>query len=90
MAAHHRADAHGGGGGGGTPGLEEDHDADDGFRPDPVFARWSSTAKGMRVGVPAEWLEAPVGETLARSDGGVTGSRGGSGRGGRVLVEEVA
>ena len=56
-----------------TPGAEDGEEE----RPDPLFVRWVQTAKGSRVGVPEEWVEAPVGEMF----------RGGqSGR----LVEEVS
>ena len=43
----------------------------------PVFVRWVSNAKGCRVGVPAEWLGAPIGKVFVDS------------RGGNKMVEEV-
>lgn len=47
-----------------------------------VFVRWVSDARGCRVGVPAEWLEGPVGRVFKRARGGV-------GAGGRRMVEVV-
>ena len=56
-----------------TPGAEEGEEE----RPDPLFVRYVQNREGSRLGVPEEWLEAPVGNVF----------RGGAG--GR-LVEEVA
>lgn len=56
-----------------TPGAEDGEEE----RPDPLFVRWVSNASGSRVGVPEEWMEAPVGEVFRAP---------GSGR----LVEEVS
>ena len=55
-----------------TPGAEEGEEE----RPDPVFVRWVNDRNGSRIGVPEEWIEAPVGEVF----------RVGGGR----MVEEVA
>lgn len=62
-----------------TPGLEEGEEE----RPDPLFVRWVSGREGSRLGVPEEWLEAPVGAWLGRVSGG-------GGIGGGRMVEEVA
>lgn len=47
-------------------------------RPDALYVRWSNSARGSRIGVPVEWVEAPVGEVFRRAPVG-----------GR-MVEEVA
>ena len=59
-----------------TPGAEEGEEE----RPDPLFVRWVNNSSGSRIGVPEEWLEAPVGEIFVRP-GGLAGGR---------MVEEVA
>lgn len=42
-------------------------------KPDLLFVRWVSNRFGSRIGVPEEWLEAPVGELFAsRSSNGKT------------------
>jgi Ino eighty subunit 2 len=60
----------------GTPGLEDGEEE----RPDPLYVRWVNGREGSRIGVPEEWLEAPVGEMLGRVGGGFGGGR---------MVEEV-
>lgn len=55
----------------------------DGAKPDAGFVRWVSSKDGNRIGVPEEWLEAPVGGIFERSvkpAGGVGGK----------LIQEVA
>lgn len=48
----------------GTPGAEgEDEEA----RPDPLYTRWVSNAAGNRLGVPIEWIEAPLADDLAEN-----------------------
>ena len=37
---------------------------------DPVFVRWVSSKEGCRIGVPEEWLGAPVGRVFAAGGGG--------------------
>ncbi|KAK5114075.1 hypothetical protein LTR85_010381 [Meristemomyces frigidus] len=68
---------------GGTPGAEDGEFE----RPDPLFTRWVSSAKGCRLGVPEEWVESELGGVFRRS-GGDGGSGGGMGNG--RMVEEVA
>lgn len=36
-------------------------------KPDAVFVRWVSNKDGNRIGVPEEWLDAPVGKIFADS-----------------------
>jgi len=67
-----------------TPGLE------DGFEGVPgggLWARYVQDAHGVRLGVPTEWLEGPVGEMFR---GGVKIGAGGASGGPRRMVEEVA
>ena len=60
-----------------TPGAE-----DGDMEPvDPLYVRWTSNAKGSRLGVPQEWLEGPIGENL---------KLGWKGPKPRMMVEEVA
>ena len=66
-------------GGDQTPGSEEP-------KPHPLFVRWISNKDGNRIGVPEEWLEAPVGSIFASS---VKGSVKGNGMG-RKLIREVS
>lgn len=61
-----------------TPGAE-DYEYE---HPDPLFVRWVNGREGSRIGVPEEWMEAPIGDMFK-----VGGSGGG---GGRRMVEEVA
>lgn len=60
-----------------TPGSEGE---DGEYYPpaNPLFVRYVQNQNGARIGVPVDWLEAPVGETVAK------------GWKPRVLVEEVA
>lgn len=62
-----------------TPGYDED--GNEGPRADPFFTRWVSTSKGLKLGVPDEWLETPAGTPFVRDS---AGSANGS------LVQEVA
>lgn len=62
----------------GTPGAEDGEEE----RPDPLFVRWVNANDGSRAGVPMEWLEGPLGESIG------VGSWKGQGRG--RMVEEVA
>ncbi|KAK0100559.1 hypothetical protein ONS95_007018 [Cadophora gregata] len=55
-------------------------------KPNAMFVRWVSTKEGNRIGVPEEWLDAPVGRVF---DGSVK-MGGGHGMGGGKLIEEVA
>lgn len=55
-------------------------ESEGGVRPDAMFVRWVSSREGNRIGVPAEWLDAPVGEVF----------RGSVKPGGRKLVQEVS
>lgn len=59
-----------------TPGAEEGDEE----RPDPLFVRWVNNSEGSRIGVPEEWLDAPVGEIFLRHSGLSSGR----------MVEEVA
>lgn len=52
-------------------------------KPNPMFVRWVSTKEGNRIGVPEEWLGAPVGAVFG-------GSVKAGGIGGGKMVEEVA
>ncbi|KAJ5038041.1 uncharacterized protein L3040_006913 [Drepanopeziza brunnea f. sp. 'multigermtubi'] len=58
-------------------------DSENGARPDSMFVRWVSSKEGNRIGVPQEWLDAPVGELLRGS------VKGGGGMGGK-LIQEVS
>ena len=49
---------------------------DDEDKPEPIYTRWVSNKEGSRLGVPVEWMDAPVGITF----------KSGGGR----MVEEVA
>jgi len=51
-------------------------------KPNPLFVRWVSTKDGNRIGVPEEWLDAPVGGIFQNSVKG----RGVGGK----LIEEVS
>ncbi|KAH6724857.1 PAPA-1-like conserved region-domain-containing protein [Leptodontidium sp. MPI-SDFR-AT-0119] len=57
------------------------------FKPNAMFVRWVSNKDGNRIGVPEEWLDAPVGGMFGNS---VKASRAGGGIGGGKLIEEVA
>lgn len=51
-------------------------------KPNPLFVRWISNKDGNRIGVPEEWVEAPVGAIF---------QNGVKARGmGRALIEEVS
>ncbi|PQE26367.1 hypothetical protein CJF30_00001125 [Rutstroemia sp. NJR-2017a BBW] len=52
-------------------------------KPNPLFVRWVSNKDGNRIGVPEEWIEAPVGTLF---QGGV---KAGAGMGGK-LIQEVS
>lgn len=55
-------------------------------KPSPVYVRYVQNREGARVGVPEEWLGAPVGEVFARAvPAGGGPARPFSGR----MVEEV-
>lgn len=56
-----------------TPGAEDGEEE----RPDPLFVRWVNSREGSRLGVPEEWMDAPIGDMFR------TGYRG-------RMVEEVA
>lgn len=47
-----------------TPGAEDEEE-----KPDALYLRWVSNAKGSRIGVPDEWLEAPIGDAFKRDSG---------------------
>ena len=66
-----------GAGGDITPGNEAEPQ-----KPNPLFVRWVSNKDGMRICVPEEWLEAPVGSIFNNSVKPV-GMRSGK------LIEEV-
>ena len=55
----------------------------DGAKPDPGFVRWVSNKDGNRIGVPEEWLDAPVGGIFGNS------TKPGGGMGGK-MIQEVA
>ncbi|KAG4410547.1 hypothetical protein IFR04_016315, partial [Cadophora malorum] len=38
-------------------------------KPNPLFVRWVSTKEGNRIGVPEEWLDAPVGGVFGKAGG---------------------
>ncbi|CZT10705.1 related to IES2 Protein that associates with the INO80 chromatin remodeling complex under low-salt conditions [Rhynchosporium agropyri] len=59
------------------------------FKPHPMYVRWVSNKDGNRIGVPQEWLEAPVGGVFGGSVKAASGGGGGAGMGGK-LIEEVA
>ncbi|KAH8687374.1 PAPA-1-like conserved region-domain-containing protein [Tricladium varicosporioides] len=59
-----------------TPGMENQ-------KPNPLFVRWVSNKDGNRIGVPEEWIEAPVGTIFQNS------VKPANGMGGK-LIEEVA
>ncbi|KAH7357107.1 PAPA-1-like conserved region-domain-containing protein [Rhexocercosporidium sp. MPI-PUGE-AT-0058] len=59
------------------------------FKPHAMYVRWVSNKDGNRIGVPEEWLDAPVGKVFAGSVKAAGGTSG-SGIGGGKLVEEVA
>lgn len=52
-------------------------------KPNPLFVRWVSNKDGNFIGVPEEWLEAPVGNLFQNS----TKAEGGMGP---KLIEEVS
>ena len=54
-------------------------------RANPLFVRYIQNAKGIRLGVPDEWLQAPVGKIFA-GDMAKSASKPFGGR----MVEEVA
>jgi Ino eighty subunit 2 len=67
----------------GMKGTDVDASPDsDQQKANPAFVKWVSNRDGNRVGVPEEWLEAPVGAVFGPPTTR-TGLRGGS------LVEEV-
>ena len=51
-------------------------------KPNPLFVRWISNKDGNRIGVPEEWVEAPVGAIFQNSV--KAGGMGGK------LIEEVS
>ncbi|KAL2073104.1 hypothetical protein VTL71DRAFT_10428 [Oculimacula yallundae] len=55
------------------------------FKPHAMYVRWVSNKDGNRIGVPEEWLDAPVGGIFSGSVKAV----GGGGMGGK-LIEEVS
>jgi|TARA_R110002003_G_scaffold431_5_gene19660 Ino eighty subunit 2 len=63
-------------------GQEDENDAE---RANPLFVRYVQNAKGTQLGVPDEWLQAPVGKFFA-GDLAPKHSRPFEGR----MVEEVA
>ncbi|KAH8601702.1 PAPA-1-like conserved region-domain-containing protein [Bisporella sp. PMI_857] len=63
-------------GGEGTPESEQ--------KADPIFVRWVSNKDGLRIGVPEEWLDGPIGSVF---QGGIKQSGGGTGG---KLIQEVS
>lgn len=62
-----------------TPGNEMNTAEPEIEKPNPIFVRWVNTREGTKMGVPEEWLGAPIGRVFQ-------GAKGlGSGR----MVEEV-
>jgi Ino eighty subunit 2 len=57
----------------------------EGQKPNPLFVRWVSNKDGNRIGVPEEWLEAPVGSIFTNS----IKAANGAGMGGKS-IEEVS
>ena len=53
----------------------------EGQKANPLFIRWVSNKDGNRIGVPEEWIEAPVGAIF------VGGQKAGTGR---KLIQEVS
>lgn len=49
-----------------TPGAEDEEE-----KPDALYVRYVSNRDGSRLGVPDEWLQAPVGELFRGSAGGM-------------------
>lgn len=45
--------------------AESGQDEEDGERANPLFVRYVQNAKGTQLGVPNEWLHAPVGDVFA-------------------------
>jgi Ino eighty subunit 2 len=62
----------------GTGGADSTPDGEH-PKPNPIFVRWISSKEGNRIGVPEEWIDAPVG-AMFRNSAGMTSNR---------LVEEV-
>ncbi|MCJ1338378.1 hypothetical protein MMC09_003665 [Bachmanniomyces sp. S44760] len=48
-----------------TPNDQTELDEIEYEKPNPVFVRWVSTKQGTRIGVPEEWIAAPLGKILA-------------------------
>ena len=53
-------------------------------KPNPLFVRWISSKDGNRIGLPEEWIEAPVGTMFRHSV-----KAAGSGLSGK-LIEKVS
>lgn len=47
-----------------SPTAEEEEE-----KADPLYVRWVNSSKGSYIGVPQEWLDAPIGEQLRKSGG---------------------
>ncbi|CAK3842675.1 INO80 complex subunit 2 [Lecanosticta acicola] len=47
-----------------SPGAEDEYE-----KADPLYVRWVNTSKGSYIGVPQEWLDAPIGEQLRKPGG---------------------
>jgi Ino eighty subunit 2 len=62
----------------GTGGADASPDGES-PKPNPIFVRWVSNKDGNRIGVPDEWLEAPVGAIFTGAEGLKSGK----------LIEEV-
>ena len=53
-------------------------------KPDASFVRWVSNKNGNRIGVPEEWLEAPVGNLFGNSVKAAPSDMGGK------IIQEVS
>lgn len=47
-----------------TPSAEDGEE-----KPDGLYLRWVNNASGSRVGVPDEWLDAPIGDAFSSGNG---------------------
>ena len=55
------------------------------YKPSPVFVRWVSSKDGNRIGVPEEWVDAPIGAVFKNSTKAAIGNESNG-----TLVQEVS